>query len=153
MAQRNRPPAKIVSIESRFIEKGIKITGQRKIIADVIASSDDHPDVEKLYLRASQIDKKISLPTVYRTVKLFEEIGIIKKHEFNDGRARYCQIDDEIFDPHYHLIDLVSGDVVEFEEETIKSILKEIAKNLGYELVEHRLELYCRKIVKSKKEN
>ena len=122
-------------------EKGLKMTGQRKVIAQVLDSSDDHPDVEMLYARAAEQDANISIATVYRTVKLFEESGIIEKHDFGDGRARYEAANDE--DHHDHLIDLRSGKVIEFTNEEIERLQEEVARKLGYKIVDHRLELYC----------
>lgn len=130
----------VSAIEEACIAKGMRMTDQRRIIARVIASAEDHPDVEELYRRASAIDANISLSTVYRTVKLFEDSGIITRHAFGDGRARYEQIPDA---HHDHLIDLRSGRVVEFQSEEIERLQAEIARRLGYRLVDHRLELYC----------
>lgn len=115
------------------------MTGQRRVIAQVLENSDDHPDVEELYKRASQIDNKISIATVYRTVKLFEEYNILDKHEFGDGRARYEAADR---DHHDHLIDLNSGKVIEFIDPEIEALQEKIAEKLGYSLKGHRLELY-----------
>ena len=115
------------------------MTGQRRTIALVLEASDDHPDVEELYKRASAQDAGISLATVYRTVKLFEETGILEKHEFGDGRARYETADG---DHHDHLIDVNSGDVIEFVDEEIEALQEKIAQKLGYKLMGHRLELY-----------
>ncbi|EEA95417.1 Fur family transcriptional regulator, ferric uptake regulator [Pseudovibrio denitrificans] len=119
--------------------KGMRMTEQRRVIADVIQSAEDHPDVEELYRRASQIDPKISISTVYRTVKLFEDSGIIERHDFRDGRSRYETVSDE---HHDHLIDLRSGDVIEFRSEEIEKMQEEVARKLGFKLVDHRLELY-----------
>lgn len=127
-------------IEEKCVEKGLKMTGQRRVIARVISESHDHPDVEMLYQRAVLIDPQISIATVYRTVKLFEEAGITQKHDFGDGRARYEEASSE---HHDHLIDLKSGKVIEFSNEAIERLQHEIAKNLGYTLVDHRLELYA----------
>ncbi len=115
------------------------MTGQRRVIAQVLEDNDDHPDVEELYARASKIDSGISLATVYRTVKLFEEAGILDKLEFGDGRARY---EDAERDHHDHLIDINSGEVIEFVDEEIEALQERIAQKLGYELRGHRLELY-----------
>ncbi len=115
------------------------MTGQRKIIARVLSESEDHPDVETLYQRAAKIDPNISVATVYRTVKLFEEAGVIEKHDFGDGRARYEESPTE---HHDHLIDMRSGRVIEFKNERIEQLQKEIAEKLGYTLMGHRLELY-----------
>ena len=127
------------TIISRCEDKGLRMTGQRRIIAQVLEDSKDHPDVEELYARASAIDAGISIATVYRTVKLFEEAGILEKHEFGDGRARY---EDADRDHHDHLIDIQSGEVIEFVDAEIEALQEKIAKKLGYELRGHRLELY-----------
>ena len=119
--------------------KGLRMTEQRRVIAQVLETADDHPDVEELYRRASSADPKISIATVYRTVKLFEEAGILEKHEFGDGRARYESADR---DHHDHLIDLNSGEVIEFVDREIEELQERIAAKLGYELRGHRLELY-----------
>jgi len=128
------------SIENKCIEKGLKMTGQRRVIAQVISESNDHPDVEMLYQRASAVDSNISIATVYRTVKLFEEAGITQRHDFGDGRARYEEADGE---HHDHLIDLKSGKVIEFTNLEIEKLQKDIARKLGYKLVDHRLELFA----------
>lgn len=128
------------SIEAKCAEKGLKMTGQRKVIARVLSESHDHPDVEMLYQRAVAVDPHISIATVYRTVKLFEEAGITQRHDFGDGRARYEEISES---HHDHLIDLKSGKVIEFSNEEIERLQKEVAKKLGYRLVDHRLELYA----------
>ncbi|MEM7728722.1 MAG: Fur family transcriptional regulator [Pseudomonadota bacterium] len=129
-------------IEKKCAEKGLRMTEQRRVIAKVLARSDDHPDAEELYNRASAIDPKISLATVYRTVRLFADSGIIEMHDFRDGRARYEAAD---ADHHDHLIDVQTGDVIEFVDEEIEALQHRIAEKLGYELVDHRLELYGRK--------
>lgn len=121
-------------------EKGLRMTDQRRIIARVLSDANDHPDAEELHRRANALDKSISLATVYRTVKLFEEAGIIESHDFGDGRARYEEVPDE---HHDHLIDIKSGTVVEFHNEEIERLQVEIARKLGYRLVDHRLELYA----------
>ena len=126
-------------IEKLCVEKGLRMTEQRRIIARVLSASDDHPDAEELHRRANVLDTSISLATVYRTVKLFEDSGIIERHDFRDGRARYEEIPDE---HHDHLIDVKSGQVVEFQSEEIEKLQEEIAHKLGYKLVDHRLELY-----------
>ena len=137
------------TIEKKCIEKGVKLTEQRRIIARVISESketygeSDHPDVDELYSRVTKIDPKISIATVYRTVKLFEEAGILVKHDFKAGKARY-----EINDDHNHLIDINSGEIVEFVDKDIEELQKKIAKKLGYNLVDHKLELYGSKIKK-----
>ncbi|GBD49170.1 ferric-uptake regulator [Methylopila sp. Yamaguchi] len=128
------------TIESLCAAKGMRMTEQRRTIARVVAEADDHPDVEELYRRASGVDPRISISTVYRTVKLFEDAGIIAKVDFRDGRSRYEPIPDE---HHDHLIDLRSGKVIEFRDEEIERLQAEIAKRLGYKLVDHRLELYA----------
>jgi Fur family transcriptional regulator, ferric uptake regulator len=126
-------------IEAKCTEKGLKMTGQRRVIAKVLSESQDHPDVELLYQRAVAIDPHISIATVYRTVKLFEEAGITQRHDFGDGRSRYEEASTE---HHDHLIDLRSGNVIEFTSEDIERLQKEIARKLGYKLVDHRLELF-----------
>lgn len=127
------------SLESKCEEKGLKMTEQRRVIARVLSESDDHPDVEMLYQRASAIDSGISIATVYRTVRLFEEAGIIAKHDFGDGRSRYEEASQE---HHDHLINLRTGEVIEFSNEQIEKLQEVIARELGFELVDHRLELY-----------
>lgn len=129
-----------MSLEKKCIEKGLKMTEQRRVIARVLSEANDHPDVESLYQRASEIDNKISIATVYRTVRLLEEAGIIEKHDFGDGRARYEESTEK---HHDHLIDMRSGRVIEFTNQEIEKLQVEIAKKLGYQLVDHRLELYC----------
>lgn len=128
------------TLEALCIEKGMRMTEQRRIIAGVLQNASDHPDVEELYGRASKIDSNISISTVYRTLKLFEDAGIIARHDFRDGRARYEPLPD---DHHDHLIDLKSGKVIEFRNERIEALQEEIARELGYKLVDHRLELYA----------
>ncbi|WP_295312976.1 Fur family transcriptional regulator [Roseobacter sp.] len=127
------------SILKRCETMGLRMTGQRRVIAKVLEDSDDHPDVEELYARASAVDAGISIATVYRTVKLFEEAGILDKLEFGDGRARY---EDAERDHHDHLIDMNSGEVIEFVDAEIEDLQDRIARKLGYELRGHRLELY-----------
>lgn len=127
-------------IESLCQDKGLKMTEQRRVIARVLSDSDDHPDVEAVYRRAARIDSKISIATVYRTVRLFEEANILERHDFGDGRSRYEEAPDE---HHDHLIDIDSGAVVEFRNEEIERLQDEVARNLGYRLVGHRLELYA----------
>ena len=133
------------TIEQKCLSKGVKLTDQRKIIAQVMSESSDHPDVDELYNRVSKIDSKISIATVYRTVKLFEESGIVEKHDFKGGKARYEQAPDE---HHDHLIDINSGDIIEFVDKDIEKLQNEVAKKLGYKLVDHKLELYGSKIKK-----
>ncbi|MHC0053092.1 Fur family transcriptional regulator [Actibacterium sp. D379-3] len=127
------------TIISRCEAKGLRMTGQRRVIAQVLQDSDDHPDVEELYARASAVDPKISIATIYRTVKLFDEAGILDKLEFGDGRARY---EDAEREHHDHLIDMNSGKVIEFVDEEIEALQEKIAEKLGYRLKGHRLELY-----------
>jgi len=130
-------------IEKACQEKGMRMTGQRRVIAQVIARADDHPDVEELHKRAAAIDPHISIATVYRTVKLFEDAGILERHDFRDGRARYEPAGET---HHDHLIDLNSGEVIEFSSPEIEALQEKIAQQLGYRLVDHRLELYAVKI-------
>lgn len=127
------------TIISRCEAKGLRMTGQRRIIGQVLQDSDDHPDVEELYARASALDSGISIATVYRTVKLFEEAGILERLEFGDGRARY---EDAERDHHDHLIDMNTGEVIEFVDPEIEALQEKIAAKLGYTLRGHRLELY-----------
>ena len=137
------------TIEQKCQSQGVKLTDQRRIIAKVISESKkaygeaDHPDVDELYNRVSKIDPKISIATVYRTVKLFEEAGILTKHDFKGGKARY-----EINDDHNHLIDIKTGDIIEFVDEEIEELQKKIANKYGYKLVDHKLELYGVKVDK-----
>lgn len=126
-------------IEQACQEKGMRMTEQRRVIAQVIADSEGHPDVEELYRRASAVDSRISIATVYRTVKLFEDAGILERREFRDGRSRYEEASEE---HHDHLIDLQSGEVIEFRNEDIERLQEIVARELGYRLVDHRLELY-----------
>ncbi len=128
------------TLEEQCARKGMRMTDQRRVIAQVMEQASDHPDVEELYRRASAIDPRISLSTVYRTLNLFEEAGLVTKHDFKDGRARFEPIPDE---HHDHLIDIRSGKVIEFRNEEIEAIQELIAKRLGYKLVDHRLELYA----------
>ncbi len=127
-------------LEKRCIDKGLKMTEQRRVIARVLSESIDHPDVELLYRRVTAIDPRISIATVYRTVRLFEEANILEKHDFRDGRARYEEMPDE---HHDHLIDVQSGKVIEFQDPQIEELQRKIAERLGYKLVDHRLELYA----------
>ncbi|TXC74209.1 transcriptional repressor [Sphingorhabdus soli] len=128
-----------IDLETLCAEKGLRITEQRRVIARVISEAEDHPDVEKLYQRASAIDKGISIATVYRTVRLFEEAGILDRHDFGDGRARYEAAPEA---HHDHLIDVETGKVVEFVDPELEALQKQIAERLGYRLVDHRMELY-----------
>jgi Fur family ferric uptake transcriptional regulator len=132
--------SKSTIIENQCAARGMRMTEQRRIIARVLAEAIDHPDVEELYRRCAAIDENISISTVYRTVKLFEDAGIIERHDFRDGRSRYEQIPDT---HHDHLIDLRTGKVVEFRSEEIERLQTEIARRLGFRLVDHRLELYA----------
>ena len=129
----------VETIEKKCISKGVKLTEQRKIIAKVMSDSQDHPDVDELYKRVSKIDAKISIATVYRTVKLFEEAGILAKHDFKGGKARYEEISES---HHDHLIDVKTGEIIEFVNEEIEILQKKVAEKYGYELVDHKLELY-----------
>jgi Fur family ferric uptake transcriptional regulator len=131
---------KTTDIEALCATKGMRMTDQRRVIARVLAESDDHPDVEELYRRCAEVDNRISISTVYRTVKLFEDAAIIERHDFRHGRARYEQMRET---HHDHLIDLRSGKVIEFQSEAIENLQAEIARKLGYRLVDHRLELYA----------
>ena len=126
-------------LERLCIDKGLKMTDQRRVIARVLSDSADHPDVEQVYRRATEVDPRISISTVYRTVRLFEEANILERHDFGDGRARYEEIPES---HHDHLIDIQSGKVIEFRNERIEQLQREIAKELGYELADHRLELF-----------
>ena len=127
------------TIEQRCIAKGVKLTEQRKIIAKIMSESQDHPDVDELYKRASVIDAKISIATVYRTVKLFEESGIVTKHDFKGGKARYEELSES---HHDHLIDIKTGEIIEFVDDEIEKLQKKVADKYGYKLVDHKLELY-----------
>ena len=127
------------TIEQKCIAKGVKLTDQRKIIARVMSESDDHPDVDELYKRVSKLDLKISIATVYRTVKLFEESGIIAKHDFRGGKARYEELSES---HHDHLIDIKTGEIIEFVDEEIEKLQDKVAEKYGYKLVDHKLELY-----------
>ncbi len=127
-------------IEKLCLEKGLKMTGQRRIIAQTISEANDHPDVEEIYRRASEKDKNISIPTVYRTLKMFKECGIISQHDFGDGKSRYEELPDE---HHDHLINIKNGEVLEFHNAEIERLQEEVAKKLGYKLIGHRLELYA----------
>jgi Fur family ferric uptake transcriptional regulator len=140
VAADSKPPnLKPPSLEDMCVAKGMRMTEQRRVIARVLEAATDHPDVEELYRRASAVDDHISIATVYRTVKLFEDAGVIAKHDFGAGRSRYETIPDE---HHDHLIDLRTGDVVEFHNEEIEALQHAIAERLGFRLVDHRLELF-----------
>ena len=132
-------------IENKCIKNGVRLTDQRKLIAKIMSESSDHPDVDELHKRVSKHDSKISIATVYRTVKLFEESGIVAKHDFKGNKSRYEQAPQE---HHDHLIDINTGEITEFVNEEIEKLQKEVAKKLGYKLVDHRLELYGTKIKK-----
>jgi len=129
----------VETIEQKCIAKGVKLTEQRKIIAKVMSEANDHPDVDELYNRVSKIDSKISIATVYRTVKLFEETGILTKHEFKGDKARYEELNES---HHDHLIDIKSGEIIEFVDQEIENLQKKVAEKYGYNLVDHKLELY-----------
>jgi Fur family transcriptional regulator, ferric uptake regulator len=128
------------NIEALCAAKGMRMTEQRRVIARVLAQSDDHPDVEELYRRCVRVDDRISISTVYRTMRLFEDAGIIERHDFRDGRARY-ETSPDIH--HDHLINLRTGEIIEFQSEEIERLQTEVARKLGYKLVDHRLELYA----------
>ena len=127
------------TIEQKCIAKGVKITDQRKIIARVMSEANNHPDVDEVYTRVSKIDSKISIATVYRTVKLFEETGILAKHEFKGSKARYEELSES---HHDHLIDVKTGEIIEFVDQEIENLQKKVAEKYGYDLVDHKLELY-----------
>lgn len=134
--------ADLSTLEQLCLEKGLKMTDQRRIIARVISEASDHPDVETVYRRATAIDPRISIATVYRSLKLFEDANVLIRHDFGEGRARY----EESGEHHEHLIDIESGEVIEFHNAEIEALKERIARDLGYDLVDHRLELYGRKI-------
>ena len=134
-----------VDIESKCIQKGVRLTEQRKLIAKVMSESESHPDVAELHKKVSKFNSEISIATVYRTVKLFEEAGIVSKHDFKGSKSRYEQAPEE---HHDHLIDINSGEITEFVNEEIEKLQKQVAEKLGYRLVDHRLELYGSKIKK-----
>ena len=127
------------TIEKKCIAKGVKLTDQRKVIAKIMSESDDHPNVDELYKRVSKIDSKISIATIYRTVKLFEEAGILAKHDFKGGKARYEELSES---HHDHLIDIKTGEIIEFVDDEIEKLQKKVADRHGYALVDHKLELY-----------
>lgn len=133
-------------IEQLCIDRGLKLTEQRRTIARVLSDADDHPDVDQVYRRATHLDSRISIATVYRTVRLLEEANILEKHDFGDGRARYEEVQD---DHHDHLIDVKSGRVIEFFNKEIEALKRQIAQDLGYELIDHRLELFAKPIQNS----
>ena len=127
------------TIEKKCIAKGVKLTDQRKVIAKIMSESDDHPNVDELYKRVSKIDSKISIATIYRTVKLFEEAGILAKHDFKGRKARYEELSEG---HHHHLIDIKTGEIIEFVDDEIEKLQKKVADRHGYALVDHKLELY-----------
>ncbi len=126
-------------IENKCIAKGVRLTEQRKLVAKVMSESEDHPDVDELHKRVSKLDSRVSIATVYRTVKLFEEAGIVSKHDFKGNKARYEEVPKE---HHDHLIDINTGEIIEFVDQDIEKLQKKVAEKLGYKLVDHRLELY-----------
>ena len=132
-------------IENKCIQQGVRLTDQRKLVAKVMSESTDHPDVDELHKRVNKIDSKISIATVYRTVKLFEEAGVVAKHDFKGTKARYEEVSEE---HHDHLIDINTGEITEFVNNDIEKLQKQVAEKLGYKLVDHRLELYGTKIKK-----
>ena len=132
-------------IENKCVKRGVRLTDQRKVIAKVMSESKDHPDVDELHKRINKLDSKISIATVYRTVKLFEEVGILSKHDFKGNKSRYEQATQE---HHDHLIDVSTGEIIEFVNDDIEKLQKKVAEKLGYKLVDHRLELYGSKIKK-----
>ena len=132
-------------IEKKCIDKGVRLTEQRKLVAKVMSDSENHPDVDELHRRISKLDSKISIATVYRTVKLFEEAGIVAKHEFKGNKARY---EETTHEHHDHLIDINTGEIIEFVNNDIEKLQKQVAEKLGYKLVDHRLELYGSKTKK-----
>ncbi len=134
------------SIEQKCIAKGVKLTDQRKIIAKVMSEAQDHPDVNELYLRVSKFDNRISIATVYRTVKLFEEAGIIERHDFKEGKSRYEPLTKE---HHDRLIDVKTGEIIEFVDKEIEELQKKVAQKLGYKLIYHKRDLYAQKIKKN----
>jgi len=126
-------------IENKCLAKGVRLTEQRKLVAKVMSESEDHPDVDELHKRVSKLDPRVSIATVYRTVKLFEEVGIVSKHDFKGSKARYEEVSKE---HHDHLIDINTGEIVEFVDQDIEKLQKKVAEKLGYKLIDHRLELY-----------
>lgn len=137
-------------LEKLCLDKGLRMTDQRRVIARVLSDSEDHPDVETVYQRASEIDARIGLATVYRTLRLFEEASILERHDFGDGRARYEEVPEE---HHDHLIDVSTGKVIEFQNAAIEALQKKVAEELGYRIVDHRLELYGVKITRGDKDS
>ncbi|MBI05993.1 MAG: transcriptional repressor [Rhodospirillaceae bacterium] len=147
MASSSNPGS--TNLEQKCIQLGLKMTDQRRVIAQVLSDSNDHPNVETVYQRANAIDDRISLATVYRTLRLFEEVDILERHDFGDGRARYEEADQ---DHHDHLIDVKSGKVIEFQNREIEQLQTAVAEKLGYKLVGHRLELYAVSLGKEQKD-
>jgi len=143
-------PARRSRIEQLCEDKGLRMTGQRRVIARVLSNATDHPDVEEVYRRSNDIDERISLATVYRTVRLFEEQGIVERHDFGDGRARYEKAEGS---HHDHLIDIDTGHVIEFRDDEIERIQERVARELGYRLVGHRMELYGVPLERKSNEN
>src|ERR1700757_1362006 len=137
---RHQGGAMVSRLEQLCLDKGLKMTEQRRVIARVLSESADHPDVEQVYRRATALDSRISIATVYRTVRLFEEANILERHDFRDGRSRYEEMRGE---HHDHLIDIESGRVIEFQNSEIEALQRKVAEGLGYRLVDHRLELYA----------
>ena len=148
MATPEKRPSERRNIEALCAAKGMRMTEQRRVIARVLAQSEDHPDVEELYRRCAKVDDRISISTVYRTVRLFEDAGIIERHDFREGRARY-ETSRETH--HDHLINLRNGEVIEFQSDEIEKLQAEVARRLGYKLVDHRLELYAVPLTDEKK--
>lgn len=150
MTTPDKPSSDPNLIEAQCMAKGMRMTEQRRVIARVLADSDDHPNVEELYRRCAQVDDRISISTVYRTMRLFEDAGIIERHDFREGRARYETSSER---HHDHLIDLRNGEVIEFQSEEIERLQAEVARKLGYRLVDHRLELYAVPLIEDKSEH
>jgi Fur family ferric uptake transcriptional regulator len=146
----DKPSSDSNLIEAQCMAKGMRMTEQRRVIARVLAGSDDHPSVEELYRRCARVDDRISISTVYRTMRLFEDAGIIERHDFREGRARYETSSER---HHDHLIDLRNGEVIEFQSEEIERLQAEVARKLGYRLVDHRLELYAVPLIEDKSEH
>lgn len=138
----------VSKIEDLCVKKGLRMTEQRRVIARVLSEAQDHPDVEQVHRRAAEIDPRISIATVYRTVRLFEEASILERHDFGDGRARYEEVPEA---HHDHLIDMETGKVIEFRNEQVERLQREIAEKLGFKLVDHRLELYGVPLVKGER--
>lgn len=148
ITDKREPVESLSDIERLCHDKGMRMTDQRRIIARVLSDATDHPDVEEVHRRAAKLDSRISIATVYRTVRLFEEAGILERHDFRDGRSRYELVSE---DHHDHLINLETGEVLEFQNEEVERLQEEIAKELGFRLVDHRMELYGVPLSRSKK--